>query len=313
MNKGYNPSFLGSVLPIPKVKKTTDVLTLPTGEALLHYPNFSIIMSKARKLAYVTAVNIDASLWKDNLRDGTWKNDPRLSTSQQWGAALYTATKSDFEKGHLVKREDPEWGTQNESEEAGKSTFQFPNCAPQHSKLNKEIWQELENNILHTGAISEGLKVSVFTGPVLGNKDPAFITTVKGEAVQLPLLFWKVVAWKKDDGKLYAVGFLMSQEKFLLDAGVIVKPKPSKVSRSLRNQDIFQHLQFRDGKTYQINLAEIEKLAGIKFTGWSKVQKPFTATTALSATKKTVQQKNARSLRNNIKRVSVLNIKGLTL
>lgn len=313
---GYNPTFLGSVLPLPKIKNAADVLPLTTGEKQLDYPHFSIAMSKARRLAYFTAVNIDASLWKDNTREGSWRNDPRLTANQQWGTPLYTALQSDFDKGHLVKREDPEWGSQSQSEEAGKSTFQFPNCAPQHSHLNKEIWQELENNILHTGALGEGLQVSVFTGPVLSAKDPAFVTKVKGETVLLPLLFWKVVAWKKSDGKLYAVGFLMSQEKFLLDGGIIALPaRPAgRVTGALRKEDIFQHLPFRDGKTYQVSLEEIEKLAGIKFTGWTKVQKPFTATTALRATARPKRSTSkGTATRALLKRTSFIRIAGMSL
>ncbi|MBY0477671.1 MAG: DNA/RNA non-specific endonuclease [Chitinophagaceae bacterium] len=63
-------------------------------------------------------------------QNGTWQDDPRIKTEEQLGQQLYSASKSDFDRGHLVRRENLEWGTRKVSEDAGKNNFWFPNCTP---------------------------------------------------------------------------------------------------------------------------------------------------------------------------------------
>jgi endonuclease G, mitochondrial len=233
-------------------------------------------MCKSRRLPFFTAVNIDGNLWQDNSRKGDFQDDPRIESTDQLGKKLYSAAKSDFDRGHMVRREDPEWGTLTLSKQAGENTFWFTNCAPQHKDLNQKIWAELEANILHVGADAENLKVSVITGPVLSKTDGVFVTQVGGVDIQIPNLFWKVVVWTKSNGKAHAVGFLMSQEKFLIKAGIIKKQMIANAKKlsKVKDEDIFEHLAFKDGKTYQIKIEEIEKLSGLKFD-WPGVVRPF--------------------------------------
>jgi endonuclease G len=276
LDLGYKKDFLGkdTIIDFPKISNKKDVLPVKGKVAPLDYIHFSLFMSKARRLAYFTAVNIDGTKWQDNARVGTFKNEPKIKAEEQLGDPLYKAKKSDFDKGHLVKREDPEWGDKALSKKAGTGTFVFTNCAPQHKKLNREIWQELENNILHTGAVGEDFRINLFTGPVLSYTDGEFVTAVGGEHIKIPNLFWKVVVWKKKDKKTYAVGFMQSQEKFLLDGGIIKKPMKISALRTVREEDIFEHLEFKDGNTYQVPIEQIEKLAGLSFD-WKGVIRPF--------------------------------------
>jgi endonuclease G, mitochondrial len=285
---GYQSGFLGPAFNIkfpelnPEQKK--DIVKLPAGASKLDYIHYSVVLSKKRQLAYFTAVNIDGTSWQDNPRKGDWQDDPRIKAGEQLGQSLYDAKNSDFDRGHLVRREDPEWGEPSLSIKAGINTFWFPNCTPQHLKLNQRIWAELEANILHTGADKENLKINVFTGPVLSETDGIFVTKVNGRDIQLPNLFWKVVVWTKSNKKAYAVGFLMSQEKFLLDAKIIKKQLViSSRKRILSDEDIFEHLKFKDGKTYQVKLDEIEKLSGLKFN-WPGVIRPFKKTAPAAIT-----------------------------
>jgi endonuclease G len=232
-------------------------------------------MSKSRRLPLFTAVNIDGTSWQDNPRKGDWRNDSRIKSADQLGSTLYSAKKSNFDRGHMIRREYPEWGEKTLSIQAGENTFWFPNCCPQHKDLNQDIWAELEANILHVGADKQNLKVNVFVGPVLSKDDGTFVTKVGGEDIQIPNLFWKVVTWTKSNGKAYAVGFIQSQEKFLLDGGIIKKTVViSKKLKKLADEDIFEHLTFKDGKTYQVRIEEIEKLTGLKFN-WPGVVRPF--------------------------------------
>jgi endonuclease G len=277
---GYKDTFLGTAFkikfPVLNEQQKADLVKYDKGKFRLDFIHFTSIMSKSRKLSFFTAVNIDGSLWQDNSRKGDFQDDPRIKATEQLGKKLYSAAKSDFDRGHLVRREDPEWGTSELSIQAGENTFWFTNCAPQHKDLNQKIWAELEANILHLGADEQNPKVTVLTGPVLAETDGIFVTKVAGEDIQIPNLFWKVVVWTKSNGKAYAVGFLMSQEKFLIDAGIIKKQLVANVKklRALKDEDIFEHLSFKDGKTYQVRLEEIEKLSGLTFD-WPGVVRPF--------------------------------------
>ena len=279
--EGYKIDFLGNdhLLKHPDLnpEQKNDLVIFEQNKYILDYIHFSVVMSKKRRFAYYTAVNIDGTTWQDNPRNGRWKKDNRIK--DQLGNELYTATMSDFDKGHLVRREDPEWGDSEVSVQAGNSTFSYPNCVPQHKKLNRDIWAELETNILHKGAIGQELKISVFTGPVLSDNDGVFVTKVNNQDIKIPNLFWKIVSWTKTDGKLYAVGFVQSQEKFLIEGGIIRKlfvPALRRL-RKLSDDDIFEHLKFKDGKTYQVRIEEIENLTGLKFD-WPGVIKPYKKT-----------------------------------
>jgi endonuclease G, mitochondrial len=277
---GYKDTFLGQnfkiKFPVFNDEQKTDLLKFNGGKFRFDFIHFTSVMSKSRRLPFFTAVNIDGNLWQDNTRKGDFKDDPRIESKQQLGKKLYEARKSDFDRGHMVRREDPEWGTPALSKQAGENTFWFTNCAPQHKNLNRKIWAELEANILHLGADEQNLKINVITGPVLTKTDGVFVTKVNGEDIQIPNLFWKIVVWTKSNGKAHAVGFLMSQEKFLIKAGIIKKQliaNPKKLKK-LTDEDIFEHLPFKDGKTYQVRIEEIEKLSGLKFD-WKAVVHPF--------------------------------------
>ena len=278
--QGYRKDFLGKKsrvkLPVLNTKQKKDLVKYGGDKYVLDYIHYSLVMSKTRRFAYYAAVNIDGATWRDNARKGSWKKDGRINGKDQFGSELYNATKSDFDKGHLVRREDPEWGDRQVSVEAGESTFRYPNCVPQHKKLNQDIWAELESNILHKGANGQQLKISVFTGPILSDNDGVFVTKVNDQEVKIPNLFWKIVTWVKTNGKLYAVGFIQSQEKFLVEGGIIRKLfVPNKLRlKKLADDDIFEHLKFRDGKTYQVRVEEIENLTRLKFD-WPGAVRPF--------------------------------------
>jgi endonuclease G len=277
---GYKDKFLGQKFkikfPVLNDQQKSDLVKFNGGKFRLDFIHYTSVMCKSRRLPFFTAVNIDGNLWKDNPRKGDFQDDKRIGLKEQLGKKLYSAAKSDFDRGHMVRREDPEWGSAALSIKAGENTFWFTNCAPQHKDLNRKIWGELEANILHLGADEENLKVNVITGPVLAKTDGVFVTKVEGEDIQIPNLFWKIVVWTKSNGKAFAVGFLMSQEKFLIKAGIIKKQliANAKKLNKIKDEDIFEHLPFKDGKTYQVKIEEIEKLTGLKFD-WPGVVRPF--------------------------------------
>lgn len=221
----------------------------------LHYLNFSIQLSASRKFPFFTASNIDGNLFKKASRATSWKKDKR-SKEFQWGRELYSASKSHFDKGHMTKREDVQWAeTHDLAQKAANSTFYYSNAVPQHKDLNRKIWRRLENYILHTETRKKSLKVCVFTGPVLSKNDPFFVTLVRGKAVQIPSIFWKIVIYPKENGKLYRVGFMISQYNLLSKNGII-----NELESGIPADDVF--MQFNKSEVYQVDIAKIEQVTG---------------------------------------------------
>lgn len=262
---GFDKDFLTTdnavhqiCLPSLKQEKIKDIaVTEKFVDGIIPYLNFSLLLSKERKFAYYTATNIDGSQFQKVPRKDSWKLDPRLK-GLQWGYELYSAQNAGFDRGHLTKREDVQWGlTIGLAFKAAESTFYYSNSVPQHKELNRDVWRSLEDYILHAETTKNSFRVSVFTGPVLSENDPHFITEVNGVSVKLPVLFWKIVYFVKQDQSLYRVGFLMSQLR-LLQTDQIIEELESDFS-----DDRF--LQFKEACTYQVNISLIESLTGLIF------------------------------------------------
>jgi endonuclease G len=233
---GYDSLFLGQDVPLPKiaVDLEEDIVPLKSGIGNeLKYTHFSVVMSKSRKLAFFTAVNIDGNDFVSVERDrDSWYYDPRIETNYQCGPELYKY--NDLDRGHLVRRMDPNWGS--EAEEANRDTFHFTNCAPQHRNLNQQTWLSLERYILKN-ATKYGLKVTVFTGPVFRIDDMIY------RGVQVPAEFWKIAVMIKNDENMSATAYLQTQKNLIED------------------------LEFAYGKyrTYQVPISRIEALTRLNF------------------------------------------------
>ncbi|WP_353148565.1 DNA/RNA non-specific endonuclease [Chryseobacterium sp.] len=256
--KGYDPDFITGKtvgLPILNDEQQQDIVVDLEGNRVIHYINYSLQLSAYHKFPYYTASNIDGLKFKKVPRKDNWRKDPRISKDLQLGTEFYTLPKSDFDKGHMTKREDVQWGdTIAIALNAADSTFYYTNAVPQHKDLNRDIWRSLEDYILHTETKKKELKINVFTGPILSSHNPYFVTPLKDTQIQIPFLFWKVVVFEKEDGNLYRVGFMMSQNKLLTEYNII---------ESLESEDELFN-EFKDAETYQVNIALIEELSGIK-------------------------------------------------
>ncbi|WP_243076789.1 DNA/RNA non-specific endonuclease [Microbacterium sp. SS28] len=231
---GYDPDFLGAAVPLPTPLGDEEVVALT-------YPRFTVLVETARRFAISTGVNIDGAALRDLARRGDWDLDPRLPASDQAGPGVYTA--NDLDRGHLVRRRDPGWGTEAEARAAMGATFFYPNAAPQAAGFNqsKELWLGLEDHVL-AYADATDQRVSVFTAPVLAAGDPPY------RGIRVPRRFWKIAAWSTGDGngELAAAGFVLDQTE-LVDAAIgqgAVAPLGG----------------FR---TFQVPIADIEPLAGI--------------------------------------------------
>jgi endonuclease G len=199
----------------------------------LDYTHFSITLSRSRRLALVAGVNIDgaSSVEVDRGRDA-WAYDGRLPSDAQLGEELYADNLLD--RGHLVRRQDPNWG--QDAHTANADTFHFTNCSPQMAAFNQKTWLELEDYILDNTRRWKA-RATVFTGPLLREDDPTY------RGVQIPTAFWKVVAFLGDDGKPSASAYMIDQRREL---GKL-------------------ELLFGALKTYRHSVDQIETLTGVRF------------------------------------------------
>jgi len=256
--KGYDENFiLNHSIPTPCLneEQLSDLAVNSDGTAMIRYINFSLQLSCAHKFPYYTATNIDGLKFKKVPRKDNWRKDDRLPKDLQFGSELYSAAKSNFDRGHMTKREDVQWGdTVGIALNAADSTFFYTNSVPQHKDLNRDIWRSLEDYILHAEAKKSQLRICVFTGPVLSKSNPYFTTPINNKQIQIPAIFWKIVVYEKEDGKIYRVGFMMSQNKLLAKGNMIEELESE--------DDIF--MRFKDAETYQVNVSLIEEMTGIQ-------------------------------------------------
>lgn len=269
---GYQAHFFGSdlVVPVPGLaqKYWSSMAKLNDSEAyLLHYPNYSILQNAERQLPFYSATNIDGATFhkiarKDVFKGSDkWAKDPRISEEHQLGYELYKAEKSDFDRGHMTKREYVQWGqATEEAKEAARGTFFYTNAAPQRKEVNQSVWRSIEDYILHNQAVEKTLKVNLFTGPVLKEDDPYFVTKVKDKEIQLPTLFWKVIYFTKSDRQLYRVAFLVGQKHLLKEHGIVDESRSTEDSEE---DKLF--MDYKKAETYQVNVQLIEELTGLSF------------------------------------------------
>ncbi|WP_314457431.1 DNA/RNA non-specific endonuclease [uncultured Microbacterium sp.] len=208
MSDGYDPDFLGIPLPLPA----------PTRPATrLDYPRFSVLLDEERRFAAVTGVVIDGATLRDQPRTGEWRLDPRVDDDAQAGPEVYS--RNDLDRGHLVRRRDPGWGSASEARDATEATFFYTNAAPQAAGFNqsKELWLGLEDHVLAYAETTDQ-RVAVFTAPVLDEADPPY------RGIRVPLRFWKIAAWRSGE-ELAAAGFVLDQTE-LVDTrqGLTVTP-----------------------------------------------------------------------------------------
>jgi endonuclease G, mitochondrial len=267
-SSGQSPTFLGKTLRInlPKMSPARRAdLAKPVGKrsALLNYTHYSSMVSQSRKLPVMTITDIDGtklrSIRRKDIFDGgsdKWLIDPRIPLNQ-WGMALYDAPGSDFDRGHMTKREYTQWGdTDIEAANAARDTFYFTNCAPQVAALNQRKWAALETYVLHKEAVKHNMRLKLFTGPVLNDNDPVFTNLIQGAPVQIPTLFWKVIYFSTDGVQLKRVGFLMGQEKVLLEKKIAYYPG------ARGTEDVPRMMAFADKDIYQVNVSTIEHMIG---------------------------------------------------
>ena len=111
------------------------------------------------------------------------------------------------------------------------------------------MWGDVEDYILGL-AIQADHKITVFTGPVLDERDRKYGSDRPDGPWQIPSHFWKVSCYRKADGTRSATGFLLDQSDEIagLLEGLTPLPQARKVAR-----------------VHQKAVSDIEKLTKLDF------------------------------------------------
>ena len=256
--KGYQSRFLGTkfniAIPQPKVELKKFIAKINgTDSTVLKYYTYSTIFHSVRMMPVISAINVDGdpAKRKDNTaRKDVWLRDTRLSFDIQLDDNYYRG--SGFDRGHMSRREDANWGaTAEDAKRNADLTCMYTNACPQVAKINqssrKGLWGILEKVVLETGAEAEQgktAKISVFNGPIFKDTDPVF------RGIQVPLDFYKIVLWLTDNGNLKATAFKLSQVALVDDI-------------DFEQLDLDQNTEFKE---FQCSIKSLQSETGINFS-----------------------------------------------
>jgi endonuclease G len=196
----YDPWFLDTPVPLPGVPAGVGTITLPS-------THLTVVLQPDRRLALVTAANVDGARLVEIDRGDDWHLDPRAPATAQTGPEVYA--RNDLDRGHLTRRRDPVWGERAVAEQANLDTFSYANAAPQAALFNQGelLWAGLEDYVLEH-ARTYAQRLTVLTAPVFGDDDPLYRGT------RIPRRFWKIAAWNAGDAtapELAATGYVLDQ------------------------------------------------------------------------------------------------------
>ena len=218
---GYKAEFVDAANPMPLPgagRWRDDLVAMKPGMSAvgadpteLPYTHFSVKLSKSRSLPLFSAVNIDGRrMQRDIDRTDVWRRDPRIDgLFQNLREGYGNAQQGLFSRGHMTRREDPNWGDVNTATRADLDTFHITNVAPQRQGFNAGIWLGLEDYVLDNTDDAD-MKVSVLTGPILADDDPVYYN------IRVPVAFWKVIVFTHVRTRLLTtIGYRRSQFDFL--------------------------------------------------------------------------------------------------
>lgn len=259
--QGYDTGFLKPgqsdaqvLLPSlsARLAKQATPLLADANQHVLRYHHYSVVMHRTRRFAIYSAANVDFSGRRAMTRPkDVWLADPRIAETAQVTAAFYEHNQ--FDRGHLTRREDLEFGTTPDAALASAAdTCHWTNCTPQHARFNEsaQLWQGLEKHILEKAVVANGFRAQVITGPVFDAHDPVLQPFVD---TPYPLRYWKVVAAIDAAGHLFATAYVLDQRDVIAKYGVRGAPE----------------VPFTGYKTYQTTIAEVQRLTGLGFSGGS--------------------------------------------
>ncbi|SDI38440.1 endonuclease G [Paraburkholderia steynii] len=233
----------------------------------LRYTHFGVKYSAKLKLPLITAVNIDGDAAVRIKRgNDKWFTDERIPKSIQLGSKNFQ--DAEIDRGHMVRREDPNWGEEAEAQLANDDTFHYVNAAAQHARLNqgKALWQGLENYILDN-ARTHGFRACVFTGPILRDPDGEE-EEIEIDGAIAPLEFWKlVVTLDVKDKALHATAYVLSQ-------GQLIR----KLLEARSRTEALEGFVLGAYRTFQVAIADLAAATGYDFKAYIKADPLFKTT-----------------------------------
>ncbi|MBU3134439.1 DNA/RNA non-specific endonuclease [Clostridium gasigenes] len=242
--KGFNIDFLGENLKVkvPTLDEELLKVSLNNGE-IFDFTHFSLAMNKILKSAIYVASNVDKSKFKKIHEHRHWHFDSIIGEENQLGNNFYE--KNNWDRGHLARRADLMWGSEDDVENAQYDSCCWANISLQHHEFNTGIWSKLEGWIIENPDILSK-KLSIFTGPINGGGSMEYCGVKKllGCGVFIPTAFWKVIFYINKSNNLKCISFIMSQEEYL---------------KRGKNEG----LKFL--KPYEVSLKEISRLTNLKF------------------------------------------------
>ncbi|WP_428675526.1 DNA/RNA non-specific endonuclease [Reyranella sp.] len=272
--EGYDPGFLDDdgtiVVPTPTIapERLAEIYKGEDGRPLvLKYHHFELVMNRVRRLQMWSAVNVDYSPERkvegerEDWGSDRWIPDPRIPAAVQIFDADFYKPAGNIDRGHIVRREDNEWGDNDlEIEFANSDTFHWTNCTPQHEAFNQAnparndrtyrgregVWGAFENHIQRSRKEQDS-RACILAGPILDKEDPS--ADFGRGVIKYPIRFFKVVcvADELQGGKeLKVFAFILSQQNVVDEFG-IERFGPGKFKR------------------HQVPLTDIEREAGIVF------------------------------------------------
>ena len=258
--KGYNPEFLGAEHQVgfPKLSlglesEVTELIKpQKNNKYILHYNNYSVVMHRKRRFAVYSAANVSfGDRYMMGRPSDVWRIDPRIPQEAQVGNSYYARNK--FDRGHLTRREDLEFGkTPEQALRSAGDTCHFTNCTPQHAGFNqsRQIWQGIERHVLEEAIVKGKYNAQIFTGSIFDDSDPEY------KSIQYPVQYWKIAAALNSAGKLFATAYLASQADVIARLGI--------------EADV----PFSPFKLFQVKISEIERLTGLTFV-YGQDEKPL--------------------------------------
>lgn len=254
---GFDADFLGSGdlrVQLPKLSDSLEVAAAEllkksaTNKYVLKYHNYSVVMHAERRLAIYSAANVDFANRFDMSRPAdVWRADPRIRADAQLTNFYYRKNK--FDRGHLTRREDLEFGkTWAVALASAADTCHWTNCVPQHERFNqnKELWQGIERYILEQSVKADKFRAQVITGPILAEDDPVWDAFPD---VRYPVRFWKVVAAVNSNKQLFATAYILDQSEVVDRYGI----------------EAAREVPFDAFKTFQVPIGEVERETGLTF------------------------------------------------
>ena len=234
---------------------------------MLKYHHFELVMNRARRMQMWSAANVDYAPARkmegerDSWGSDRWIPDPRIPAAVQIFDADFYKPAGNIDRGHVVRREDNEWGDdESEIEFANSDTFHWTNCTPQHEAFNQStpgrndkayrgmegLWGAFENHI-QKSRTGDDTRACLLAGPILAEDDPS-ADFGKGP-IRYPIRFFKIVCVAEGPvgrKRLRVFGFILSQKDVVARFGI----------------ERFGPGRF---KGQQVPLTEIEEAAGLKF------------------------------------------------